>query len=461
MWTRGRIVCPYDTIRLMATKTGLLLALCCASVLLAQTPADDDPIVVSTEHPRLLLRPARLRLLRRERERTSARWEQFHIFLAGNAAMPETGFTSALYYQISGDAEAGRDAVAWALGPGSDLRQLALVYDWCQDILTPAQKRDLAARLQRGMAETAANDAIPAVRSRVMAAVALFDEVPQGPRQELERVVRGWWARKMAPELAAGRSAAPREDAYALYEMLHVLRDNTNLDLRESARTFFRAFPMEHLVSYYPAPYEAPENGYYIGAARRTGEPDLQVAALSRAAELAMVAFDPNAADTQLLQGWLMHDHYLLRGAFGIPYEFLWANPYQPGLSYDHAPLVWHNANFGHLFVRSDWEDTAEWFGDFDGAMQVFRNGRVVAIDAARPPAPLALHSAAICFGQTARRFRVTVDEGKAVFIVGLDAHHTYQVEVDDEQMYEADTDGGGILELEVPEGKEVGVRIK
>jgi hypothetical protein len=445
----------------MTTRRGLFLALCCASALAAQTPAGDDPILVSTEHPRLLLRPARLRLLRRERERTSVRWEQFQLFMAGHAAMPETGFTKALYYQVAGDAEAGREAVAWALGPGSDLRQLALVYDWCQDLLSDAQKKSLAGRLQRGMAETAANDAIAAVRSRVMAAVALFDEVPQGPRQELASVVNGWWAHKIVPELAAGRTAAPREDAYALYELLHVLRDNTNLDLRESARPFFRSFPMEHLVSYYPAPYEAPENGYYIGAARRTGEPDLRVAALSRAAELAMVAFDPNAADTQLLQGWLMHDHYLLRGVFGIPYELLWANPYQPGLSYDHAPLVWHNADFGRLFVRSEWEDTAQWFGDFDGVMQIFRDGRVVAVDPAKPPAPLLLRQSAVCFGHSARRFRVTLEEGNAVFIVGLDPRHTYQVEVDDEQMYEADTDAGGILELEVPAGKEIGVRIR
>ena len=429
--------------------------------MMAQTPADDDPIVVSTEHPRLLLRPARLRLLRRERERTSARWQQFQLFLAGHAAMPETGFAKALYYQVDRDADAGREAIAWALGPAADLRQQALVYDWCQDLLSEAQNRDLAARLQRGMADTASNDAIAAVRARVMAAVVLFDHVPQTPRKELESVVRGWWARKMAPALAAGRSVVAREDAYALYELLHVLRDNTNVDLRESARTFFRGFPTEHLVSYYPAPLEAPESGYYIGAARRTGEPDLRAAALSRAAELAMVAFDSNAADTQLLQGWLMHDRYLLRGAFGVPYEFLWANPYQPGLSYDHAPLVWHNADFGHLFVRSDWEDTADWFGYFDGAMQSFRNGRVTALDPAHPPAPLLLHTAAVCFGRTARRFRVTVDEGSAGFIVGLDPRHTYQVEIDDEELYEADTDSGGILELEVPAGKEIGVRIK
>jgi hypothetical protein len=34
-------------------------------------------------------------------------------------------------------------------------------------------------------------------------------------------------------------------------------------------------------------------------------------------------------------------------------------------------------------------------------------------------------------------------------------------VEVDDQELYEADTDSGGVLELEVPAGKEVGVRIK
>ena len=138
----------------------------------------------------------------------------------------------------------------------ADLRQQALVYDWCQDLLSEPQNRDLAARLQRGIAELASNDAIAAVRARAMAAVALFDHVPQIPRQELENVVRKWWARKVAPDLAAGRNVVAREDAYALYELLHVLRDNTNVDLRESARTFFRGFPTEHLVSYYPAPWK-------------------------------------------------------------------------------------------------------------------------------------------------------------------------------------------------------------
>jgi hypothetical protein len=66
-----------------------------------------------------------------------------------------------------------------------------------------------------------------------------------------------------------------------------------------------------------------------------------------------------------------------------------------------------------------------------------------------------------ICFAQRARKFRVTLDEEEAVFILGLQPVHTYQVEIDDEEVFEIDTDRGGILELDVPRGKPVGVRIK
>ena len=63
------------------------------------------------------------------------RWQQFDTLMAGNAPMPEPAFAQALYYAISGNAASGKQAVAWALGPGADLRQLALVFDWCQDLL--------------------------------------------------------------------------------------------------------------------------------------------------------------------------------------------------------------------------------------------------------------------------------------------------------------------------------------
>ncbi|MGA3019881.1 MAG: hypothetical protein ABSF62_22405 [Bryobacteraceae bacterium] len=451
----------------MRTGLGTIVALWCAAMAAAQTPApvrtpvSSEPVVVSTEHPRLLLRPARLRLLRRERERTSMRWQQFFTLMAGHAPMPEPGLAQALYYQVAEDADAGRAAIAWALGADADLRQQALVFDWCQDLLSEAQKRDLAARMVKGMTQTASDESVPAVRSRVLAAVALFDHVADVPRRELERAVHGWWGGRTAPALTAGREIVPRDEAYDLYELLHVIRDNTNLDLRESARAFFKDYPIAHLLSYYPAVFPAPENDYYIGAEPHIGEPDLRLAAISRAADMAMVAFDTNALESQMLQGWLMHDRFLMRSTFAAPYEFLWANPYQPGLSYYHAPLAWHGAGSSVLFARASWEDSAAWFGLFHGVMQVFEDGHVSAVDAARAPGPVLLGPAAVCFARTSRKFRVTVDPGGAVYLVGLVPGHTYEVEVDDEEMYEADSDRAGILAVEVPAGKEVGLRIK
>src|SRR5262249_33707106 len=152
-----------------------------------------DPVTVATEHPRLMLRPARLRLLRRERERKSPRWMQFEAFISGKAPMPEPGFAQALYYQISGDAEVGKQAVQWALGPASDWGQRPMVCDWCQDVLSEPRRRALAARLEKGIAAAPADDTVATARSRTLAAVALFDHVPQTPQRELERVVHTWW----------------------------------------------------------------------------------------------------------------------------------------------------------------------------------------------------------------------------------------------------------------------------
>ena len=448
--------------RFPAALAGLLLALGWPATAGpgAQT-ASDEPVTVSSDHPRLFLRPARLRLLKRERERASARWQQFDALLSGNAPMPEPGFAQALDYQISGNAAAGRRAVAWALGPGDDLRQLALVFDWCQDLLGETQKRDLAARIQTGMTAADDDDSIAAVRSRVLAAVALFDEVPRTPQRELERVVRAWWNGRMAPALRDGRGVVARDDAYPLFELLHAMRDNTMLDLREPCPRFFKDFPIEHLASHYPAVYETPENQYRIAPPLNPQQPDLRLAALSRAAELAMVAYAANAAESQVLQGWLMHDHFILRGTFGAPYEFLWANPYQPGLSYYLVPLVYHNPDTGKLFIRSGWEEDARWFGYFDGAARMFADGRLTAVDARSVLAPISLGEAVVALGPGARQFRVTLDEEEAAFIVGLEARRAYQVEVDDEEMFEAVTDPGGILELDLSRGKEVGVRIR
>ncbi len=433
----------------------------------AQGAPANDPILVSSEHPRLFLRPARLRLLRREKERASLRWEQFHTLMAGGAPMDEPGFALALYYEVGGDKEAGRKAIAWAQGPNADLRQMALVFDWCYDLMTDSERQSFAARLAKKMTDAAADAktaaSIASTSARTLAAVTLFDEVPNAPGRELERTVRQWWNGKINSAIRAGGNPIPRDDAYPLYELLHAVQDNIKIDLRESNGGFFKDFPIEHLLSYYPAPYQAAENDYYVGAERiPPSEPNLKLAAQSRAAELAMVAYDANEPDTQVLQGWLMHDKYLMRGTFGTPYEFLWANPYQPGLSYYHVPLIFYAPERGHLFIRSAWDDAAEWLGIFDGAMQTFIDGQVKVLNAARAPDMLDLKEAIVCFGKSGWKQQFSLTEAETIFVAGLEPKRTYQIEVDDEEMVEAAADQAGILELDnVPWGRPAGVRIR
>ena len=100
----------------------------------------------------------------------------------------------------------------------------------------------------------------------MLAAVALFDHIPQTPQRELERAVRQWWGVKVAPALKSGRGAIGRDDAYPLFELLHAIRDTTIIELRDSCRQFFKDFPIEHLMSYYPAVYEGPDTEYHVGA---------------------------------------------------------------------------------------------------------------------------------------------------------------------------------------------------
>ena len=83
------------------------------------------------------------------------------------------------------------------------------------------------------------------------------------------------------------------------------------------------------------------------------------------------------------MQGWLLHDLFMMHGAFGAPYEFLWANPYQPGLSYFHAPLAIHDSVLGQVFIRSSWDDDARWAGLSGGKLQFFSDGKLQSLDLA------------------------------------------------------------------------------
>jgi hypothetical protein len=442
----------------------LLLSLAMISPCRAQNPSDED-FHVYRDAPRLLLTPQRLRLLQRERERQSPRWEQFDALVSGGAPMAEPGFAWALHYQVTRQEASAKQAIEWALGSATDLRQIALVFDWCGPAMSQAQSTSLAAKIERGLAAPARD--VRSQNARVFAAIALADRLPDQGNAVLGEIVGKWWRGQIVPQIAAGRPAIPRDQRYALYEMLHALRDNLRIDLRESAADYFKELPLAHLTGHYPAPFTASENGappneFLIPVYLHDGNPDPADAALSRAAGLAMVAYDTNALDSQLLQGWLMRDRFAMRGSLGAVYEFLWANPYQPGLNYDHVPLVFHEPGTGEVFARTSWDEDATWIGYFEGRLQLFQNGRLQTLKAGAAVQAVEVGTATVtsAAAQDAAKFRVQNAGSQTLFVLGLAPRSEYAVEIDDQELELLDTDAGGTLQVPTS-GGEVGVRIR
>jgi len=416
-------------------------------------PSPDEDFHVYRDAPRLLLTQQRLRLLQRERERQSPRWEQFDGLMTGGAPMAEPGFAWALYYQVTRQPAAAAKAIEWALGNSTDLRQLALVFDWCGPAMTPAQSDRLAAKIEAALKKPAGD--VRSQSARALAAMALADRLPDQGNTILSEIVQKWWRTQILPELVL-----PREQRYSLYELLHELRDNLKIDLRESATGYFKDLPLAHLTGHYPAPFAGPENEFLVPVYLHDGNPDPADAAMSRAAGLAMVAYDTNALDSQLLQGWLMRDRFLMRGSLGAVYEFLWANPYQPGLNYDQIPLVFHQPYTGEVFARTSWDEDATWIGYFEGRLQLFQNGRLQTLrqGAAVNPVQVGTATVASAPARDAARFRV---DSQTLFVLGLAPRSEYAVEIDDQELELLDTDSGGTLRVPTSGGTDGGVRVR
>jgi len=433
---------------------GTLLLVCGAR-------AEDEEFRVYTEHPRLILTQQRLKLLKRERERDSMRWRQFETLVKGSASMPEPGFALALYYAVAGDAGAGKRAIEWALGASAnDLRQLALVYDWCQPILSPQQSVALASKIRQLIAKSTA-DTLAARRDRTLGLIATADDSTHPEETVLRELVQQWWRGGYVKSLTDGSVQPPLADFFALLEMMHAVRDNLKIDLREDAPEYFSRLPVYLIAANYPAPYRAPENEFRIPVYVGDGEPDLTRASLARAAGLAMVAIDTNSLENQYLQGWLIQDRFVMMTPFGAPYEFLWANPYQPGLSFYQLPTVFHDPNSGALFARSSWDEDADWFGLYAGTAELFHAGRATVVNQAASgssrPAPLNLGESSVVFGRIPFQFSM---EGGAILVIGLKPSQKYLVETDDEEMREVATDRAGTFVLSYPDDRSAGIRV-
>ena len=118
--------------------------------------SQDIDYQVYTDPPRLLMNQRRLRLLKRERERESLRWMQFNTLMQGKARMAEPGFALALWATVTAQPGVCREAGEWALKTANaqdsrELRQVALVYDWCQGSLGDATQSMLGRKLSASL----------------------------------------------------------------------------------------------------------------------------------------------------------------------------------------------------------------------------------------------------------------------------------------------------------------------
>jgi hypothetical protein len=416
--------------------------------------AGDEYFKVYTDAPRILLRHDRLQSLARERQRQSERWQ--HV--ADLTETPEPGFDNALTWAVSKDQSYARRAIDWAATTQGDARQIAIVLDWCASEMTAAQRGAIVAKLRSESAKTNAAS-IAEARDRVFAAVAAASDDPAGAEQALRDFVTNWWRKRIAPTLVAGRLAMSPRDEFALYELLHVVRDNLNIDLREDAPEWFRALPEWHILSHYPAPYPAAENNFYIPSYPGTSPPDLQAAMLSRIAALSMVAYDRNAQDSQFLQGWLMQDSFALKSASGAPYEFLWANPYLPGLSYHHMPMSFHDPASGRIALRSSWDDDAHWLGRPGGELQLFSEGKTTVLSAGAHREAMNIGPFRVFFGDLPSPLSLAAGEVTAVVIVGAPPGASYSVQGVKEHSYPVTADRAGNVVLEIAAGSPAIVR--
>ena len=439
----------------------LLLLFTALAGLGAQTFEYNGDYLTDAAHPRLFLPARRAKLLARETTRDALRWVQFSTFIRGNVKMPEPGFALSLYYVATQSQEHGRQAVEWALSAAAtDLRQLAIVFDWCQPLLKPEESKALVTKIEGLLTKTAAAQDLPAVRDRVVAALAISGHTESAPHTRyIKPAVEVWWKARIVEPIQKGATPIDLRDHLPLLELLHALRDNLEIDLRETAKKHFAFLPVYHLLAHYPAPFPGAENEYRVPLMKTHGEPDPREMARSRAAALAMVAYDNNAQEMQFLQGWLIQDRFLLRSTYGIPYEFLWANPYQPGLSFHYLPNVFHDSASGRLIIRSTWEDDAVWYYQAGGVVQMFREGRVINMKQEQIDKQIDMGNTILLPSNLSSKF--DVNSGDSVlhyYVVGLTPAGRYELEVDDEEMREVKTDPGGVLELNFPKERTAGV---
>ncbi len=413
---------------------------------------------VYNDHPRLWLEARRLQRLRKDVERESQRWRNLQRLIKADVIFPEEPLVLALRFQVAGDERAGRQATAWARERGvagfddaAELRLAAIVFDWCYDLLTPRERASLAAAMGAGAAALAdrGDVSLAAFRSAFLALTSIAGDWEPSPAT-IHSLMERHWKPRLFPAVDAGDVLGRPADLAALAEIAQVARYNFEIEFWDRPSPFFGALPLVAILQYYPGSVETPEGLFRHAAAPVGRAPDLvREASYGRIAEMIFVAYEHTVGNYPFLQGWLRYDSFTLVSPLGAPYEFLWINPYLPGLSYFSAPLFMHDKLRGRVFARAGWQDDDLWVGYLGGEFQIFADGERHVIRPEDKQAPLVFPGAAVVLARVPMSFKVKVPEGKAIYLVGLEEGQPYRVKVNGSKFIDVRAARGGIIAIE------------
>jgi hypothetical protein len=413
---------------------------------------------VYNDHPRIWLDESRLVRVQRDAERNTPRWVRLRELLAQPGQLQEPAFAEALAFQAAGNESFGRAAVEWALAAAErnfseagDLRQGSLVFDWCQPLLSEEERTKIAAGLAAAItAEVNARDAnLLRTRDALLASIAVAGTWP-GAEEATGKLLNEKWTAKLLPEMEAGRAADRAEELQAALEICMAVRHNLDRDLWSESPQSFRDLARARIFSYLPDDLETKEGRVRRPSVVPAGSDPETEAIVGRVAEMTLVGFDSRSRSSQYLQGWLRSDAHTLRGGYGAPYEFLWLNPYLPGLSPASGPQSAYDPTRGRFFARSGWGKDGLWLGFFDGALLRYEGGTLMPVEPDNRAEAIPFPGFAIALPAENAKFQARVLEnnqnyGQHVYLLGMDDERRYEIKIGDSAWQEYQPRGGVI----------------
>jgi hypothetical protein len=235
------------------------------------------------------------------------------------------------------------------------------------------------------------------------------------------------------------------------------VRHNLDRDLWSESPQPFRDVALARILSYLPDDIETKEGRVHRPSVVPPGSDPETEGIVGRVAEMTLVGYDSRSQSSQFLQGWLRSDAHTLRGGYGAPYEFLWLNPYLPGLSPTSGPQSAYDPTRGRFFARSGWGEDGMWLGFFDGALVRYEDGALTPVEPDKRGEAISFPGFAIALPEENAKFQAKVLEGNPaygqhVYLLGLDDKRRYEIKISDQAWHDYQPRGGVIALTSDPE---------